>query len=119
MQIFIKLPTPYNKQIVLVIDDNKKLKHLKELINRKTVENNISKISNLKYYLSLERGSVKAVPLIANRYIYDSLKYYLTYGTGIINEEHDELTIQEYNNLYPLKKLSDECTLTLNIRVHQ
>ena len=47
------------------------------------------------------------------------LKYYLTYGTGIINEEHDELTIQEYNNLYPLKKLSDECTLTLNIRVHQ
>ncbi len=117
MQIFIKLPTPYNKQIVLVIDDNQTFKHLKELINRKTADN--TKYSNLKYYLSLERGSVKAVPLIANHYIYDSLKYYFVYGTGIINEEHDELTIQEYNNLYPAKKLSDECTLTLNIRIHQ
>ena len=52
-------------------------------------------------------------------YIYDSLKYYFAYGTGIINEEYDNLTIKEYNNLYPSKKIFDECTLTLNIRANQ
>jgi len=119
MQIFIKLPTPYNKHITVIIENDKTVKNLKNLINRKTTTDDNSKYLNLKYYLSLERGTVKTMPLISNRYIYDSLKYYNAYGTGIINEEHDELTIKEYNNLYPSKKISDECTLTLNIRAVQ
>ena len=116
MQLFIKLPTPYNKHIQIIIENDKTLKDLKNLINRKTISEYDSKYSNLEYYLSLERGTVRTKPLIANNYIYDSLKYYYAYGTGIINEEHDNLTINEYNKLYPLKKISNDCTLTFNIR---
>lgn len=116
MQIFIKLPTPYNKQIQIIIENNQTLKDLKNLINRKIISEDSSKYSNLKYYLSFERGTIKTKPLIANHHIYDSLKYYYKYGTGIINEEYDNLTIIEYNKLYPLKKISNDCTLRLNIR---
>ena len=119
MQIFIKLPTPYNKHITVIIENDKTFKNLKNLINRKTIIEDDLKYSNLKYYLSLERGTVKTKPLVANCYIYNSLKYYYKYGTGIINEEYDNLTISEYNNLYPFKKISDNCTLTLNIRASQ
>ena len=108
MQLFIRLPTPYNKHLIINIENNKTLKDLKKLIKRQTYDSNL-KYLDLKYYLSFERGTVKTKPLIANQYIYDSLKYYNLYGTGIINEEYDNLSIQEYNKLYPFKKISNKC----------
>ena len=65
MQLFIKLPMPYSKTILLTVDESCTFKKLKALINEQTC--------------------------------YEDLKYYLIYGTGVINESHDDLTIQEYN----------------------
>ncbi len=84
MQLFIKLPEPYSKTILLRINKSITFKELKAIINEKTC--------------------------------YEDLKYYLIYGTGVINESHDDLSIQEYNELYSSKKITDEFTLTVNIR---
>ena len=84
MQLFIKLPSPYSKTILLKVNQSCTFKELKELINEKTC--------------------------------YEHLKYYLIYGTGVINESYDDLSIQEYNELNSSRKIIDELTLTLNIR---
>jgi len=84
MQIFIKLPEPYSKTILLRVNESCTFKELKALINKQTC--------------------------------YEDLKYYLIYGTGVINESYDDLSIQEYNELYSSKKIIDEFTLTVNIR---
>ena len=84
MQLFIRLPEPYSKTLLLRVQESITFRELKDLINEKTC--------------------------------YENLKYYLIYGTGVINESHDDLTIQEYNNIYSSKKITDEFTLTVNIR---
>ena len=84
MQLFIKLPSPYSKTILLRVNESCTFKQLKALINEQTC--------------------------------YENLKYYLVYGTGVINESHDNLSIQEYNKLNSSRKITDEFTLTLNVR---
>lgn len=84
MQLFIKLPAPYSKTILLRVNESCTFKELKARINEQTC--------------------------------YEDLKYYLIYGTGVINESYDDLSIQEYNDLYSSKKITDEFTLTVNIR---
>ncbi len=88
MQLFIKMPSPYNKSFVFSLDLDNTFLHLKNMINNKTV--------------------------------YGNLKYYLLFGsTGIINEQNEHLTIDNFNELNPSKKISDEMTLALCIRVNQ
>lgn len=85
MQLFIKMPCPYNKTFAFEINNNNTFTTLKDLINSRTV--------------------------------YTNLRYNLTFGrNSIINEENQHLTINEYNELFPNKKISNEQTLTLNIR---
>jgi len=54
--------------------------------------------------------------MINERTCYKNIQYYLISGTGLINEEHDNLTIGEYNELFPKKKITNEYTLNLHIR---
>lgn len=88
MQLFIKMPCPYNKTFAFEINNNDTFTTLKDRINSRTV------YSNLKYYLIFGRNSM-------------------------INEENEHLTIDEYNELFPNKKISNEQTITLNIRSKQ
>ena len=50
---------------------------------------------------------------------YSSLKYYLYNGSSIFAEDRLNLTIKEFNRLYPYKKILNDCTLYINIRPHQ
>ena len=84
MQLFIKMPEPYCKTYVYIVDLNLTFKQLKDMINERTC--------------------------------YGNLKYYLISGTVVINEQHDSLTIEKYNDLYPKKKITNEFTLNLHIR---
>ena len=54
--------------------------------------------------------------LINEQTCYENIKYYLIYGTGVINECYDDLSIEKYNELNPSKKITDEFTLILNVR---
>lgn len=87
MQIFIKMPEPYNKHMVFTIDEQYTLNDLKELIN--------------------------------NRTCYESIKYYLSNGKSSIDEKLYNLTIKEFNKLYPDRMIENESSLTLKIKFIQ
>jgi len=70
----------------------------------------------MQIFIKLPEPYSKTILLRVNESCYEDLKYYLIYGTGVINESYDDLSIQEYNDLYSSKKITDELTLTVNIR---
>lgn len=84
MQVFIKLPYPYNKCKVFEIDYDITFEDLRNLINKNTC--------------------------------YSNIEYYFLNSTKVISEELNDITISEYNNRYPTKKIENEITLHLIIR---
>lgn len=88
MQLFIKMPSPYNSTFVFPFELNTTLQDLKNIIDERTV--------------------------------YKNCKYYILFGTtGIINEQYVNLTIGEFNKLYPSKKITNEMNLKLFLRINQ
>ena len=58
--------------------------------------------------------------IIDERTVYKNCKYYILFGTtGIINEQYVNLTIGEFNKLYPSKKITNEMNLKLFLRINQ
>ena len=84
MQIFIKLPSPYNKCKVFEISNDITFKDLRNLINESTCFSNI--------------------------------EYYFLNSTKVITEELNNITIAEYNYMYPTCKIDNEKTLSLTVR---
>ena len=68
------------------------------------------------YTVNLNLTFKELKDMINEKTCYGNIKYYLISGRTVINDQHDNLTIKKYNELFPTKKITDEITLNLHIR---